>query len=107
MSETMNHAVLAETVIFAGKYIRFEKGPPKAKTLTWFVVNKESGEAIGEIKWYGPWRRYSFFPFPETVYESDCLKDIGWFLIRATATHKTARLAGAGGAVCCRNAEGH
>ena len=73
-----------------GKYIRFVAGPPKAKTLTWFVINKDSEQAIGEIKWYGAWRRYSFFPFTDTVYEMTCLDDIAEFLREQTQQRKVS-----------------
>jgi len=31
---------------------------------------------IGVIKWYGNWRQYCFFPYGETIWNSDCLNDI-------------------------------
>ena len=70
------------------RWIRFDEGPSKSKTKTWFVVNKESGEAIGEIKWYGAFRKYSFFPFIDTVYEQTCLTDISKFLAEQMANRK-------------------
>ena len=41
---------------------------------------KEFEIVLGEIRWYGAWRKYAFFPMENTVYESDCLHDIAEFL---------------------------
>lgn len=72
-----------------GKWVRFdlaEKQNPK--TSVWNVVAKEGGYSIGQIKWFGRWRKYSFFPVPDTIYESDCLHDIADFLAEQTRRWK-------------------
>lgn len=51
------------------------------KTQTFLIINKESDFKLGVIKWYGPFRQYSFFPEPNTVFEKTCLKDITQFII--------------------------
>ena len=45
---------------------------------TWvFDVNaKEGGDNLGQIKWFGHWRKYSFFPNTNTIFEHQCLRDI-------------------------------
>ena len=56
-----------------GNYITFIELPPvtdkSRKTKVWEVAtkrdketNEETYNALGEIKWYGAWRRYAFFP---------------------------------------------
>jgi hypothetical protein len=61
-------------------WIRFEDGPTSAsgKTRTWMVTTKEGGY-LGWVKWFGPWRRYAFFPGEGTIYEQDCLRTIAKF----------------------------
>lgn len=49
------------------------------KTRRWTVRVKESGDILGEIRWFGRWRRYAFFPGPGTVFEQDCLRDLAAF----------------------------
>ncbi|OHE41489.1 MAG: hypothetical protein A2Y16_05465 [Tenericutes bacterium GWF2_57_13] len=49
---------------------------PNRKTPIIAVYNKLSQEVIGEIKWYPPFRQYSFFPEDETVYHDGCLEKI-------------------------------
>lgn len=79
------------------KWITFEKinpplGSPIPKTVTFYVQTKSAiPEVIGEIKWYGCWRKYCFFPEYDTVYEQDCLRDIAAFCEEKTAEHRQNR----------------
>lgn len=67
------------------------------KTDIWLVVPKReksegSGVAeIGEVKWFGSWRKYCFFPRPSTVFEKDCLRDIAAFCEEQTAKWGAAK----------------
>lgn len=65
---------------FKGKWIHIRPNATTNKTGLWRIY-ADSGEIIGEIKWYGPFRKYSFFPYPQTVYEQDCLKEITNFIV--------------------------
>jgi len=71
-----------------GTHIKFVPAPPKPKTKVWWVVNKYDDGHIGNIGWYASWRKYSFFPNPNTVYEQVCLREIADFCERKTAEHK-------------------
>jgi hypothetical protein len=63
--------------ILETKYLNFvEFQLPSKKTKNINVVSKNSRLAIGEIKWYGPWRQYTFFPEPDTIWNVDCLNSI-------------------------------
>lgn len=46
---------------------------PTGKTQIYSVTNNRSGEELGIIKWYGPWRQYVFWPNPLTLYSKGCL----------------------------------
>lgn len=50
------------------------------KTDTYLIETKDGQKCIGQIRWYAPWRKYSFFPNPNTVFENDCLRDIVKFI---------------------------
>lgn len=65
-----------------------ERLSPSGKTVVFTVAPKDSGAAIGEVRWYGPWRKYAFFPRPETVFEQDCLRDIATFCEQETKQHR-------------------
>ncbi len=62
------------------KYIHFDLIKMKPKTQVWGCFNNSSDGKLGEIKWYGPWRQYCFFPFGETVFNMGCLTDINHFI---------------------------
>lgn len=63
-----------------GKWINFVESGDTGKTKIFEVQNKDSLQFIGKIKWYGPFRQYSFFPNDNTVYERQCLLDITKFI---------------------------
>lgn len=52
------------------------------KTKMWSVTDVDELYTLGEIKWYGHWRGYAFFPeqYTETMYEQKCLRTIADFL---------------------------
>lgn len=70
------------------KWIDFIEQAPTGKTKRFNIMPKDLGPMIGEIKWYGPWRKYCFFPKPNCVFETDCLKDIISFLSKLMLDRK-------------------
>lgn len=68
-----------------GTWIFFEriKNSPTGKTMIFKVASIDDhgieGDKIGEVKWFGPWRQYAFFPDHNTVYEKTCLSEIAQF----------------------------
>lgn len=65
-----------------GTHIRFVATGilPGQKTERWQVVAKADGGRLGEIKWFGHWRKYSFFAAADCVFEETCMRDISRFL---------------------------
>ncbi len=61
--------------------------PSERKTKVWRVQNKTHGDNLGEVKWYGGWRRYCFFPL-DAVFSGGCLRDVAVFCDEQTAAHK-------------------
>jgi hypothetical protein len=64
------------------EYLNFVKLVPKPgiKTEIWGIESRRSGDLLGIIQWYGPWRQYVFFPSEETLFNSGCLMDIREFI---------------------------
>ena len=62
------------------KWITFVLVDQKPKTSVYEVRSKEGNIYLGQIKWYAPWRCYSFFPAPDTIFEKKCLGDIVNFI---------------------------
>ncbi len=68
---------------------------PKGKTHVFEVWTKNNdqtlGEKLGEIRWFGRWRKYSFFPASGTLYEEACLQDITDYLKLQNKIHREKR----------------
>lgn len=62
------------------KYIYFAKVEDKPKTSVWSCHNQRSNDCLGEVRWYGPWRQYCFFPAPGCVFNVTCLANINHFI---------------------------
>ena len=71
-------------------HLFFIPGPTNQKALCWWIVNKHDDIELGSIEWTGKehWRRYAFFPRPDTMYEEVCLRDIAAFCEAKTRDHK-------------------
>jgi len=70
-----------------GTHIKFVEGDPKPKTKTWNIWSNK-GAFLGIIKWFGQWRKYAFFPAPETIFEEVCLSEIADFCVEKTKEHR-------------------
>ena len=62
------------------KHIHFVEVEKKPKTSVWECRNNSSTGTLGEIKWYGPWRQYCYFPTVQAVYSVGCFEDINAFI---------------------------
>ena len=74
-----------------GTHIKFMEAPPKPKTKVWWVVSKYDDIQLGTIAWFSRWRKYSFFPKGDTVYEWVCLREIADFCEKQTKEHKAKK----------------
>lgn len=74
-------------------YIEIGRETPSAsgKTSVWRVAARMDGAVLGEIKWFGRWRRYSFYPTGDAIFEQGCLRQIADFCERKTRRHQTKR----------------
>ncbi len=77
------------------KWITFSEVGPSitGKTIIWYVYSSKDEDgtnlAIGEIRWFGRWRKYAFFPDRDTIYEQDCLRDLAQFCEDKTKAHRS------------------
>ncbi len=71
-------------------YVKFESAGKSASGLTeiWEVVSVQGSQSLGVVKWMAPWRKYCFYPACETIYDADCLKEIGDWARHITNLHK-------------------
>ncbi|MFX0084323.1 MAG: hypothetical protein ACFFAU_01515 [Candidatus Hodarchaeota archaeon] len=61
------------------KWLNFLLLEQGEKTDKWRVESK-SGDVLGIIVWYSPWRQYCFHPADDTIYAQSCLRDISEFI---------------------------
>lgn len=72
-------------------YIRNVGDSASGKTCIWFVYSQLHGDKLGEVKWYGRWRQYAFFPSIDTIWNDACLIEVAAFVTKVTKEHR-ARL---------------
>lgn len=58
------------------------------KTNVWDVKTSDGHFLLGQVRWFSRWRKYSFMPAPDTVFEERCLTDIAEWCQAWTAEHK-------------------
>lgn len=71
-------------------YLAFKNvgNSPSGKTCIWEVISTQRQDVLGEIKWFGRWHQYTFFPICDTIWNDDCLIEISAFLTKVTAEHR-------------------
>jgi len=55
---------------------------PGRKTRDYHLVNRQSDDTIGVIRWYGGWRQWCFFPAASSIWSDGCLADVQDFIAR-------------------------
>jgi hypothetical protein len=65
-------------VIASFEYFRIIRMPkPKKRKTHVYGIYKTTGIRLGEIRWYGAWRQFCFFPATtSTVWSLGCLVDV-------------------------------
>lgn len=71
------------------KYIKFRhSGESKTgKTQVWRVLNVHHNVICGEVRWYGAFRKYCFYPSDGTLFDFDCLRLIADFCEEKNKEH--------------------
>ena len=75
----------------AEAYVRFQLAGFSDSGLTqvWNVLMIRHGlESLGEIRWFGRWRQYAFFPLENTLYSAGCMRDIAEHIERLMSERK-------------------
>lgn len=70
-------------------FIEFVETKDTGKTKAYNVVSKVSQDVLGEVRWYGPWRRYCFFPGDSMLFDYACLTEINTFLFALMEARKS------------------
>ena len=72
------------------KYLEFREIGQSAsgKTKIISVVNEATGSALGQIRWFAHWRKYTFHTNFGNVFDGACLLEIVAELDRLNREHK-------------------
>ena len=62
------------------EYLDFAEIGDTGKTKVWEVLSRSGGYRLGRIKWHGPWRCYTFWPEPNTIWNNGCLTTVQQFI---------------------------
>lgn len=82
----------AEGKLLRGDYLSFRddgRVSPGSKTKCFTVVSRHTGTILGHVKWYVPWRQYTFFPL-NAVFDKKCLRELADYCELATNEHRDA-----------------
>ena len=61
--------------------LKFNSVETTGKTKAWNVFSTHPPNPfLGQIKWFSSWKKYSFFPASDTLFEVDCLNEISNFI---------------------------
>src|SRR5208282_248516 len=63
------------------------------KTNRYAVVEKHNASSqLGVILWFARWRKYCFYPDPNTLYEETCMREISQFIVEETVARRAAAM---------------
>lgn len=65
---------------YLGEYINISEVHDTGKTKVWNVYDKNNLFTLAEIRWYGSWRKYCFYPQHGTIFDVKCLLEITNFI---------------------------
>lgn len=60
-------------------FLEFKEIKDTGKTKVYQITSKDY-HALGSISWYAPWRRYTFFPKENTLWDNKCLNEVVSFI---------------------------
>ena len=80
---------LESTLYRETKWLRFMLVDRKPKTVIIHVYNT-SDQFLGDIRWYGPWRQYTYNVYSEAqlTFNNGCLQDITDVLTGLNKEHR-------------------
>lgn len=76
------------------KNLKFDvaMSPANRKTRVWLVLSTHGDRpCLGQVRWYGTWRQYVFFPQDSTIFSASCLEELAEFCKSKTKEHRVAK----------------
>jgi hypothetical protein len=75
------------------RWVYFTETADTGKTKRWDVHAVQGDIYLGEIRWYGGWRQYVFYPAISTLWNAECLLDVSQFIGEQMVVRKEERRA--------------
>lgn len=72
--------VLGQPIILQNEYFKIIREDLANRKTPIYHIETLDGVSLGEIKWYGAWRKFCFFPNVDTIWDNKCLTFIIKFL---------------------------
>ena len=67
-------------VIFECNYFMISEEIVEGRKTPILHIHSNEGYYLGDIKWYGAWRKFCFYPNQDTVWDNKCLSELLNFL---------------------------
>ena len=67
-------------VIFECDYFMISEEVVEGRKTSILHIHSNQGHYLGDIKWYGAWRKFCFYPIQETIWDNKCLSELLNFL---------------------------
>ena len=67
-------------VIFESKYFLVSEEIVEGRKTPILHIHSNEGYYLGDIKWYGAWRKFCFYPVSDTIWDDKCLSELLNFL---------------------------
>jgi len=67
-------------VIFESKYFLVSEEIVEGRKTPILHIHSNEGYYLGDIKWYGAWRKFCFYPVSDTIWDDKCLLELLNFL---------------------------
>jgi hypothetical protein len=59
------------------EHLRFKSTPSESgKTAIVDIYSVASGDKLGQIRWFGRWRQYCFYPENLTIWNTGCMESV-------------------------------
>ena len=74
--------------VYERRHVRMVPVRYTGRTMVWRVEARADEAELGEVRWFGRWRRYALFPAAGTAFERECLLDLAEFVDDQTKRHR-------------------
>lgn len=58
------------------EFLRFESQSSESGLTQIVEVYNSHLTRLGQIRWFSPWRRYCFYPYPNSIYDAKCMGEL-------------------------------